>query len=48
MKIVKLGSYYSIQFFAVFFLFEFLPSPVNFHVLLVTGDHFCLDGVGSI
>ena len=43
-----MSSTYLIKFFAVFFFFEFLPVPVNLDVLLMRGDDFVLDLVGSL
>ena len=39
---------YLIKFFAVFFLLEFLPVPIDLDVLLMGGDDFVLDLVGSL
>ena len=43
-----MSSTYLIKFFAVFFFFEFLPVPINLDVLLMRGDDFVLDLVGSL
>lgn len=40
-----LKSKYLRQLLAVFFLFEFLPVPVNFDVLFVRGNDFVLNFV---
>ena len=39
---------YLIKFLAVFFLFEFLPVPVNLYIFLMRGDNFILDLVASL
>ena len=44
---VKGNKRYLSQFFTVFFVFKLIPLPLNLHVLFVTGDDFCLDGIGS-
>jgi hypothetical protein len=40
------GSYLS-ELFAIFFLFQLLPVPVNFYIFLVRLDDFVLDLVRS-
>ena len=45
---MKIFVTYLGQLLAVFFLFELLPGPVDFDVLLVGGDHLGLDLVGSL
>ena len=39
---------YLIKFLAVFLLLEFLPVPIDLDVLLMGGDDFVLDLVGSL
>jgi hypothetical protein len=46
-SISKIKTYLS-QLFAVLLLLEFLPSPVNFHILLVAGDNFSVDFIVSL
>jgi len=40
--------YYLSQFLAVFFLFKFLPVPVDFDVFLMGGDDFILNFIGAL
>ena len=36
------------ELLAVFFFLQLLPGPVDFHVLLVTRDDFCVDLVVAL
>ena len=44
---ISLRDTYLIEFLTVFLLFEFLPVPIDFDILLMRRDNFILDLVGS-